>query len=220
MPAELPPDLQLGPGVKGGQRLVEQEQPGVGGQRPGERHPLRLPAAERSRFGARRSSPGPSSPASAWAALRASCLPVPRERRPNATFSTTRQVREKQVVLEDVPDLAGGGRGPGCPLPGPPASSPSIVTLARTESSTSPARALSSVVLPEPFGPSTASTSPEATARSTSRSSVPSCRPTDACEAHRLGRNRSRSRIRIVSEIASSTTLRVIAASRRVSSAR
>ena len=39
-------DLGSQGGVEGGERLVEQHQRGVGRQRPGERHPLLLPAGE------------------------------------------------------------------------------------------------------------------------------------------------------------------------------
>ena len=40
-------DLRLDPGVDGGGRVVEQQQPGVGDQRPGEGDPLPLAAGER-----------------------------------------------------------------------------------------------------------------------------------------------------------------------------
>ena len=47
MAAQLGPDLQPGPGVQRGQRLVQQQQRRLGGQRPGQRHALRLPTGDR-----------------------------------------------------------------------------------------------------------------------------------------------------------------------------
>ena len=44
--AQLEPQRHRDPDVEGGQRLVEQQQPGLGGQRPGDRDPLRLAAGQ------------------------------------------------------------------------------------------------------------------------------------------------------------------------------
>ncbi len=46
MAAELCADLQAGTGVQGGQRFVQEEQPGVGGQGTGQGHALGLAAGE------------------------------------------------------------------------------------------------------------------------------------------------------------------------------
>ena len=74
-------------GVQGGQRLVEQEEPGLGGQGTGECDALRLAAGQgRGRCWLRSASPTRSNQAAARA--RASACGVPRARRPNATFSS------------------------------------------------------------------------------------------------------------------------------------
>ena len=44
--AQVAADLAAGAGVEGGQRLVEQQQAGLGGQRPGQRDPLGLAARQ------------------------------------------------------------------------------------------------------------------------------------------------------------------------------
>ena len=52
--AELDPQRHRDRHVEAGERLVEQQQPGLGGQRPGDRHPLGLAAGELARACGRR----------------------------------------------------------------------------------------------------------------------------------------------------------------------
>ncbi len=50
MSSQLSPDQQPSPGVERCQRLVQQEKPGVAGQRPSQRDSLRLATGDRSRL--------------------------------------------------------------------------------------------------------------------------------------------------------------------------
>ena len=108
--AELAPDLDAGAGVERGERLVEQQQPRLGRERAGERDALGLTAGELAglRVGVgRRARPAR---ASRRPRARASRLATPRLRRPNATFSSAREEREQQVVLEHHADRPALGR--------------------------------------------------------------------------------------------------------------
>ena len=82
------------------------------------------------------------------------------------------EVGEQQVVLEHDADrpLLGGHEHPGGRVVDDPAVDRDT---ARGRCGWSPARARSTVVLPAPFGPSRATTSPASTARSTSRCEGP-----------------------------------------------
>ena len=86
--AQVAAHVAAGAGVEGGQRLVEQQQPRLGGQRPGQRDPLRLPARQGSG-----SVAGVVGEPDALEPRRGACagpsaFGTPRARRPNATFSS------------------------------------------------------------------------------------------------------------------------------------
>ena len=102
--AQVAAHVGAGADVEGGQRLVEQEQPGVGGQGPGQRHPLGLAPRQGARDGGRRARPRPRRSSQSRARRRASALGRPRARSPKATFSSTEIVLEQQVALEHEPD--------------------------------------------------------------------------------------------------------------------
>ena len=89
MAAQVAADVAAGAGVERGERLVEQEQAGLGGQRPGQRDPLGLTARQRARGGGRRGRPRPTRSSQAAAVARASALrrrrgPAARRRRSRA----------------------------------------------------------------------------------------------------------------------------------------
>ena len=179
--AHLRPQL----GVQGGQRLVEQQHPRVGGQRPGERHPLGLAVGQLRRAVGRR-GPGPRG-------RRARRRPG-RPRRPGAAAAARPErdvgpggeVREEQVVGGEHADPAATGRG-GCRRRPPLAVDPDVPGPRGDE----PGQACSAVVLPAPFGPSTATTSPSAAASGRSRSRAPRETRSVGVEAHRSHRPRS-----------------------------
>ena len=85
-PPDLVPQLHPDLGVQGRQRFVEQQHLRFDGQRPGQRDPLLLAAGELVGvpvgLGAR-----PTRSRYSPAIRRRSALPLPRSRRPNATFS-------------------------------------------------------------------------------------------------------------------------------------
>src|SRR5439155_478104 len=94
-----------------------------------------------------------------------------RARRPKATFSSTLRCGKSRCCWNTMPI---GRRSVGARTPAAVSSSttPSSTTLARS-ARTSPATARRNVVLPAPFGPSSATTSPGPASRAASRSSVP-----------------------------------------------
>ena len=83
---ELGADVEAGTGVQRGQRLVEEQQPGAGGQGAGEGDPLGLAAGEPARLGA--GVLGEAHPLQPPGGLaRASALLAPWQRGPKATLS-------------------------------------------------------------------------------------------------------------------------------------
>jgi hypothetical protein len=109
VPVQVRPGVEAGTGVERGERLVEQQQGRFGGERPGQRHPLGLPAGELARLAV--GQVGQSDPGQ------------PRDRggvglRPAGTSAARsegdilrrREVREQQVVLEHHPDRTPFGR--------------------------------------------------------------------------------------------------------------
>ena len=113
VPAQLGADLEPGAGVERGQRLVEQQQPGVGGERAGERDPLRLPAGQllAACATARARQVEPLELAVGVLAGLA-CGWRPAGRGPERDVVADGEVREEPVVLEDQADrpLLGAGR--------------------------------------------------------------------------------------------------------------
>ena len=97
--AQVAADVAAGAGVEGGERLVEQEQAGLGGQRPGQRDPLRLAAGQRrGRWPAWSARPTRSSHAAARA--RAAGLGDAPGAQPEGDVLERGEVGEQQVVLE------------------------------------------------------------------------------------------------------------------------
>ena len=121
------------------------------------------------RASANRASPTRSS--HAIAVERACTLPVPRARRPNATFSRALRWAKSTWSWKTTPI---GRRSGGTKTSAAGSSRTTSSTRMRPASmASSPDSALKSVDLPEPFGPSTASTSPAPAERSTSRVKSP-----------------------------------------------
>ena len=157
VPAQLAADLQPGARVEGGQRLVEQQQPRVGGQRPGQRDPLGLPAGELRR-GWRPARLGQADPVEPVAAAS-----------PRASPRRAPAGRAAEGDVVEHASGAGTAGSPGTPRPPggrPPATNAPVAGSSERPpaerdagppvSGSSPARARSRVVLPAPFGPSTA----------------------------------------------------------------
>ena len=103
---ELGADLQAGAGVQGGQRLVEEQQPGAGGQGAGEGDALGLAAGQPARLGA--GVVGEAHAVQPLGGLRAG-LRLGRAVAARAEGHVVQggEVREEQVVLEDDADRAG-----------------------------------------------------------------------------------------------------------------
>ena len=221
---QLGPHLHRGAGVQGGERLVEQQQLGAGGESADQRDPLGLPAGQRP--GPARRLGGQPDRLQPARGLRPgdAAGPSPRARRPNATFSSARQVVEQQVVLEDHADRAFARRAGTASAVRPRRRRPG--GSARRSSGSSPASARSAVVLPAPLGPSSATTSPGATVELERRGRT----PTDERPAARRTASpaiigspliqRSRRQARTTTETASRTRLSTMATSGSVSSAR
>ena len=164
--------------VERAEGLVEQEHGGLVDQRAGQRHPLPLAAGQgggravghrlQAHGGQRR--PGPLAPLG---------LAHPGDAQRVLDVAQHRQVREQRVVLEDGVHVALERRRGGDVL----AAQRTVPAVGRSK----PAIIRSTVVLPEPDGPSSVTNSPSATSRS---------RPVDgddpACEllAHAAQRDR------------------------------
>ncbi|GIG93267.1 hypothetical protein Pen02_82030 [Plantactinospora endophytica] len=111
VPLEFGPVVQPGPGVQRGQRLVEQQQCRFDGQRPGQRHPLRLPAGELPGFApGLLGQPHPVQPAGGQFAGAPPVYAVPAG--PEGDVVQREQVRKQQVVLEHHAARATFGRRP------------------------------------------------------------------------------------------------------------
>ncbi len=144
--------------VEGRERLVEEQELGPDGERPGHRHPLLLPARKRLRAAvgegrhldeveeARDGAPDPGPG-----------MPLGLE--PEGHVLGDREVGKQGVVLKHHPDVAPVRRGAGdvAPVERDPAAI----------GDTRPATMRSRVVFPQPEGPSSETNSPRATARST-----------------------------------------------------
>ena len=151
------PDAELG--IEGGERLVEQQQPRLGRQRAGQRDSLALSAGE----GARHPVAVPAQAdqveqAATWSARRGARHAAEPQR--IADVAGDGQVVEELAVLEHQREaaLVGGHAGEVGAVPPDPAAGPS---------GSRPAIARSSDDFPLPDGPSTASTCPSSTRRST-----------------------------------------------------
>ena len=168
MLAQLALHLGAGLHVERRERLVEQQRRRLAGQRAGERDALRLAAGELPRMapgelGQRRAARATSrQPPAPRAAV------TPRERSPNATLSTTRRCGNSRWSWNTTPSARAARAATNTPA-GRCRRAPDRRAGSRPPSSaSSPATARSSVDLPAPFGPSTASTSPGSTVTATS----------------------------------------------------
>ena len=124
----------------------------------------------------RRTRSSPMRSSHSCAVRRATPFGVLRARKPNATFSSTVICENKQVVLEDEADRSSFRLRRRRRCAGSSTTNSSIA-MRPLSIGASPARLRSTVVLPAPFGPSSASSSPGATSRSSRRSSAPRCSP-------------------------------------------
>ena len=106
-PLEIGQDVLAGRGVERRQRLVHQQQPRAGQQRPGDRDPLPLAARQRLR-GARQQRPQ----AQPFDRLLEAHPPLGRGGAPPAVFEVAphRQVREQARLLENIAHPAAVGR--------------------------------------------------------------------------------------------------------------
>ena len=168
VPAQIRPYVQARTGIQGRQRLVQQQQPRRRGERPGKRDPLRLAAGEACRLevGNVREA-HPVQPLRRHLARRR--LRRPGTARTEGHVVPGGQVREQQVVLEHHADPALLRR---YDTSGPQICVPASV-IVPSDSGARPASARSAVDLPAPLGPSSATTSPAATANSMSSRNAP-----------------------------------------------
>ena len=105
--AELDPQGRGHADVEAGERLVEQQQVGVGRQGARDRDPLGLAAGQLGRAGGRRGAPMPSrSSQSLRRSASASRLVRPRERGPNATLSRALRCGNSRWSWKTTPDVA------------------------------------------------------------------------------------------------------------------
>ena len=156
------------PGVERGERLVEQHDLGVGGERARQRDALALAAGELVRVGAARGRRGRRARGVSRDPLAARAAPKP-------TLPRDRQVREQRALLEDHADAALLGLDPGARAgDGAPADLARVPASGRSK----PAIMRSSVVLPEPLGPSSATSSPRLDAAGWRPSTAASARRT------------------------------------------
>ena len=125
---------------------------GPGRQRAGERDPLLLAAGQLVRVAGTRGSPGSStrSSSSSTSGTRARCA----RGRPKAMLARDVEVREQRALLRDVADA--GAAAAACRRPSPTTRPLAEATRCRRRGRRSPAMMRSSVVLPQPDGPSTA----------------------------------------------------------------
>ena len=139
----LAPELE----VEGAERLVEQQHGRLDDQGAGQRHALPLAAGELMRPLAADGLSRPTSARRLRALLRSRWPVEPRIRRPKPTLAADRHMRKERIVLEDRR---------GRPLRRRQAvqSAPLMSTSPSLEGKTKPPRIDSSVVLPEPEGPS------------------------------------------------------------------
>ena len=153
--------------VEGGHRLVEQQHLRLEHDRPRQRHALLLPAGELVDAAMRR-GPARRTMSSALATrLAISARGTPVISRPKATLPRDRAVREQRVVLEHGVDGAAVRR-----LPGDVAARDEDAR--RRPAVSKPAIRRSSVVLPQPEGPSSVRNSPAATSSETSSTATTS----------------------------------------------
>ena len=85
--AQVAADVAAGAGVEGGERFVEQQEAGLGGQGAGQGDPLGLAAGQGAGPVVGVVGEPDALRASRAARARACCLPTPRARSPKATFS-------------------------------------------------------------------------------------------------------------------------------------
>ena len=164
---EVRDDLLVGE-VEREQRLVAQQHRRVADQRLRHPQPLLLAAGQppdRARWRSAPRRPTPARPAPVRGAPRPAAQPdaeaVAVEAEPDEVAGAQRQVLREGLLLRHVADGPAAARG-GCP---PTSTSPAC-------SGCSPRSTRSSVVLPDPLGPSTARNSPGATSRSSPSHSV------------------------------------------------
>ena len=140
-------------GVERGQRLVEQQEPGRGGQRAGQRDPLLLAAGELGRDTCRRASASPTRSSSSWTRRATSALRHPRVLEPVGDVLGRRSGsgRARRTGTR-CRNRAWSAAAPRCR--GPSCSIRPVVWMS------SPAIARSSVVLPHPDGPRKQTNSP------------------------------------------------------------
>ena len=105
--------------VERGHRLVEQEQPRLGCQRPGHRDPLGLAAGDLGGRAVGELRDADLRRASVVRLARASARDAPRAARAERDVVAHAQVREEQRVLGEQGDLAVVRRDPGPPAPSP-----------------------------------------------------------------------------------------------------
>ena len=108
--AQLPAGLEAGAGVEGGQGLVEQQQPGLGGQRPGQGDPLGLAAGQLLRLAGPRSSPRPTRSSHSAGPGPGLGLRHAPAAQPEGDVLEGGEVREEEVVLEHDAHRPGLGR--------------------------------------------------------------------------------------------------------------
>ena len=221
VPGEVGAHVQPRAGVERGERLVEQEQVGVGDERPGEGGALGLPARQPARDGrrpARRGPPGPATPAPPGGRPGGACRgPAARRRRCRGrTGGGTAGSPGRRHPPGGAGRRRTGRRAGSSSRRSPSRTWPSV-------SGTRPASAASAVDFPAPLGPSSATTSPPSTRRGRSSANAPRSHLQVGVETgHDAGppTQRSRRLARTRTDTTSSSRDRTTAASGSVSRAR
>ena len=159
---QLEPEAGGDSGVEPAERLVHEKQGRIAGQSPRDRDPLGLPARQLTEAVGRRGPRCRSVPATTWRRASAAARLIPRDRGPKAMLSEADRWGNSRPAWNTSPTRRS------CTLSGGSVHDiPSTVTS--PAAATSPARAASSVVLPAPLGPITATTSPGSAVKRTSR---------------------------------------------------
>ena len=127
------------------------------------------------------SASAPSRSSQRWASSRAARRAAPRRRTPKATLSRADRCGNNRWSWNTIPTPRSSG--PTKVLPGPLSSTRTPSVISPRWMRNNPARVCRQVVLPAPFGPTSATGDPSSTRRSTSRRAVPRVRPK---LAHRL----------------------------------
>ena len=150
-------------GVERAGRLVGEQQRRLVGERAGDREPLALAAGQHARRVASPCRRGRAGRAGRGRGSRPACAGAPAITAGSTTFSSTRHALEQVEELEDDADVAAPHAGPARPRCLPDDLLARRRVISPSSAMSSPATRFSSVDLPQPDGPMTATNSPALT---------------------------------------------------------